>query len=262
MTATTEQTRGAAGPPIHRIGLGDIQAALAAGWDDFLARPTHLVFLFLVYPIMGVVLSYAAFDYAMIPLVFPLIAGFALVAPATAVGLYELSRRREAGEDMPLAAMPGVLRGPSGAAILTVCAALFVLFAVWLVVAQHIAVTAYGTVTAEGLLPFLRNVLATEAGWTMLIVGNLVGFLFAIAALAISVVSLPMLVDGERRATTAVLTSLRALATNPVMMAIWGLVVAAVLALSMLPAFAGLIITLPWLGHATWHLYRRLIPAA
>jgi uncharacterized membrane protein len=260
MTDTTAETSPLAeAPRIRPVGPGAVSAALRAGWADFMARPTHIPFLFLVYPVIGVLITFVAFDYNLMPMVFPLIAGFALVGPITAVGVFELSRRRERGEAPRLADALAIFRHPSAGAMLRVALLLFLLFVVWLVVAQQVVFATIGRETPAGLGAFVETVLTTEAGWTMFLVGNGLGFLFAVAALAVSVVSLPMLVDGETSATRAVATSLRAVARNPVTMAAWGLAVAAILAISMLPAFAGLIVALPWLGHATWHLYRAVV---
>lgn len=262
-TAATDAADAASIPHhIRRIGLADLFSSLADGWSDFLARPSHLVFLFIVYPVVGAVLSFVAFDYNLMPLVFPLIAGFALVGPVAAVGVMELSRRRETGETPPLAAMASVLTGPSGRPIAAVAGLLLLLFLAWLVAAQQIVFATIGRETPAGLGDFARQVTATPEGWTMFLVGNGTGFLFAVAALCISVMSLPLLVDGERSARVAVQTSLAAVLANPFAFAVWGLIIAIVLAIAMAPAFVGLLIALPWLGHATWRLYRRTIEPA
>src|SRR5262249_37451426 len=106
---------------------------------------------------------------------------------------------------------------------------------------------------------FINDVLTTPAGWNLIIVGNVVGFLFAVLVLMISVVSFPLLLDRDVGAAVAMVTSVRAVLTNPVTMAVWGLIVAALLLLGSLPFFLGLTVVLPVLGHATWHLYRRVV---
>ncbi len=247
---------------IARIGLGDIAAALRAGWTDFLETRTHYAFLFLLYPAIGAVVTYAAFDYDLMPLVFPLIAGFALVAPIAAVGLYEISRRREAGLSASVADMGAILAHPSRGGILAVALLLLGLFVVWVVAAQQIVHATLGRDTPAGLAEFATRVATTPEGWTMFLLGNGIGALFAVAAAAVSVLSLPMLVDGEPRASAAVATSLAAIARNPVAFLAWGIVVAGLLVIAMLPLFAGLLVALPWLGHATWHLYRRTVRRA
>lgn len=244
---------------IRRIGPNDIRAALARGWRDFLARPSHIVALFVIYPAIGFVLTFAAFDYALMPLLFPIVAGFALIGPITAVGVFELSRQGESGRALRLADALAVLIGPSVGAILRVALVLLGLFTLWLVVAQQIVFATIGEQAPDGIGPFLHQVATTAEGRMMFVLGNGLGFCFAVVALAIGVFSLPMLVDGETSARHAVATSVRACLANPVTMAMWGMVVAGLLAAAMLPAFAGLLVVLPWLGHATWHLYRATI---
>lgn len=244
---------------INTIGFDDLLAVLRQGAQDFLVQPSHLVFLFLLYPIIGFVLSYAAFDYALMPLLFPLVAGFALLGPITAVGIFELSRLREQGQTPALRDAFGVATSPAFAPVALVVGLLTLLFVAWIVVAQRIVYFTIGVEAPEGLADFLTTVFATGAGWEMFALGNLVGAGFAFAAMAISVVSLPMLVDGERSATVALATSIRAVRQNLVPMLAWGVIVAVALALAMVPVFAGLIVVLPVLGHATWHLYRRLV---
>jgi len=260
MAATTAGPAMAQARVIRRIGSAEIVAALRAGWADFLARPSHIPFLFLVYPVIGVVLSFLAFDYNLMPLVFPLIAGFALIGPVTAVGMLEMSRRREAGEAPALAHVTAPLARAGGGAIVAVSFALFALFVVWLVTAQQIVFATIGRETPAGLGAFIGMVLGTADGWRMFLLGNGIGLIFAIAALGIGAFSLPLLVDGETSARRAMAISLAAVASNPGAMALWGVAVVAILALAMLPAFTGLIVALPWLGHATWHLYRAVLP--
>lgn len=191
------EDRAASPPVVRRIGAADIGDALAKGVRDFGACRTDVVFLCLLYPVAGLVISRMAFDYGMLALVFPMIAGFALVAPLFGVGLYEISRRREQG-----------------------------LKTSW-----------------TDAFAVARDALNTPAGWTMTVVGVAVGFLFALVVLVTGVVSFPLLLDRNVGVGTAVATSVRAVAANPAPMAMWGLIV------------AGLLV----LGHATWHLYRKVV---
>lgn len=244
---------------VRRIALSDIPEFLYLGWRDFMRRPSSILFLFIIYPVIGVVATYMAFGYDLIGLVYPLIAGFALVGPVATVGVFELSRREEAGEDPQLLDAFSVLSRPPRRAILAVSAGLFALFAAWIVVAQMLLSVTFGDTAPGSLAALLAAALTTSEGITLLVLGNAIGFCFALVALVAGVVSLPMLVDGETSATRAVKTSVRAVAHNPVAMAGWGLTVAVLLALGTLPVFVGLLIVLPVLGHANWHLYRRVV---
>jgi uncharacterized membrane protein len=255
MGADSVRTR----PTVRTIGIADLKTALARGITDFSAMPTHAVFLCLIYPIVGVVLARLTLGYELLPLLFPLAAGFALVGPFAAIGFYELSRRREEGLDISWQDAFDVLRSPSRGAIAMLGVLLLAIFAIWIAVAQAIYVANFGYEPAAAMTDFIHRIFTTPAGWSLIIVGNLVGFLFAVAALAISVVSFPLLLDRDVGAVEAVLTSIRAVAANPVTMAIWGLIVAGLLVIGSLPLFLGLAVVVPVLGHSTWHLYRRLV---
>lgn len=246
-------------PEVRRIGFSDLRDALRQGWDDFCAWPTHAIFLCLIYPIVGAALGGLAFGYAVLPLLFPLAAGFALLGPIAALMMYELSRRREAGEPASLGAALSVVRSPSFPAIVALGVLLMALFLAWIYVAREIYQSLFGVLAPESITGFIRDVFTTEAGWKLMLYGNLAGFIFAVIAFCVSVISFPMLLDRDIGAAPALLTSIRAVAANPVTMAAWGLIVAALLVLGSLPAFIGLAIVMPVLGHATWHLYRKLV---
>lgn len=246
-------------PVVHRIGPADLREALARGFDDFWAMPSHVVFVSLAYPIIGVVLAGFSFGYNVLPLLYPLASGFALIGPLAAVGLYELSRRREFGLPTDWKHAFEVLRSPAIGSIAVLGVVLLVLFLAWLMSAQALYQSLYGWHPPASLTGFLGEVLTTSRGWTLILIGNVIGFGFAVVALAISVVSFPLLLDRGGGVAMAVQTSVRAVAANPVTMALWGLIVAGLLVIGCVPAFVGLAIVMPVLGHATWHLYRRVV---
>ena len=246
-------------PIVRTIGLRDIKNALAEGIADFSAMPSHAVFLCLIYPIVGVLLARLTLGYEVLPLLFPLAAGFTLLGPFAAIGLYELSRRREQGLDASWQDAFDVLRSPSRGAIAALGLLLLTIFVIWIAVAQAIYVAYFGYEPAASIPDFLDQVFTTPAGRMLMIVGNLVGFLFALGVLTISVISFPLLLDRDVGAVEAVLTSVRVVARNPLMMAIWGLIVAALLLIGSLPLFFGLAVVVPVLGHSTWHLYRKVV---
>jgi uncharacterized membrane protein len=244
---------------IRHITTEDLKEALKSGLDDFWARPSHIIFLMVFYPIIGIALSMLVFGYNMLPLLFPLMAGFGLVGPVAALGMYELSRRREQGKEPHLRDALAVFGSPSLGAIGLVTALLTVLLVAWLLAAYSLYAFTLGPDMPRNFGIFIAEVFGTRAGWALIILGNAAGVAFSIVSMAISVFSLPMLLDGERNALVAVTTSVRAVLRNPVPMAIWGIIVMALLALGSLPLFVGLIIVFPILGHATWHLYRHTI---
>ena len=246
-------------PIIRKITPADLLDALRKGYADLAAMPSHAVFLCLIYPLAGLILWRIAIGYDVLPLLFPLAAGFALIGPFAALGLYELSRRREQKLEPYWSHAFDVFRTPSFGAIAALGLLLVVIFFVWLGVAQAIYVSAFGDTPAASIPDFFRQVLTTPAGWMLILVGNGVGFLFAMLVLVISVVSFPLLLDRDVGAAVAVLTSIRAVLANPLTMALWGLIVAALLLLGSLPFLVGLTVVMPLLGHATWHLYRKVV---
>jgi uncharacterized membrane protein len=254
---------GAADSPVRlnvrRIGLADLQDVLARGWNDFAAMPSHVIFIGLLYPIIGFVLFRAAFGYDVLPLLYPLATGFALVGPLAAVGLYELSRRREQGLDTHWTHVFDIRKSPSFGAIVALGVLLMLIFIAWLATAQAIYQSLFGVLAPSSITGFARDVLTTQAGWALIILGNGIGFLYALLVLVISVVSFPLLLDRDVGAAVALWTSVRAVAANPIPMAAWGLIVAVLLVVGSLPFFFGLAIVMPILGHSTWHLYRSVV---
>jgi uncharacterized membrane protein len=248
-----------ASPVIRRITSADLLDALRRGWDDFAAMPTHALFLCAIYPAIGIALAGLATGFEVMPILYPLAAGFALIGPFAAIALYEISRLREAGASVSAADALNALNAPATDAIAALGALLLVLFAIWIATAQAIYVDNFGYAMPESLGTFVHDVLFTPAGWTLIIVGNGVGFLFAVVALTMSVVSFPLLLDRDVGAAVALVTSARVVLANPLAMAQWGLIVAALLVIGSLPLFVGLAVTLPVIGHATWHLYRKAV---
>lgn len=247
-------------PAVRRIGIEDLGEALKRGFDDFMACRTDVIFLAIVYPVAGLILSQVIFGRDLLHLLFPLASGFALLGPFAAVGLYEMSRRREEGGTVSWADAFGVTRSPSFGGVMALGLILTAVFLLWLLVAWGAYALTLGPQPPASLGSLLDAVFSTRAGWTMLVVGVGAGFLFALLVLTVSVVSFPLLIDRRAGVGTAVRVSARAVALNPVPMAAWGLIVAGALLAGSLPLFVGLIVVMPVLGHATWHLYRRVLP--
>jgi uncharacterized membrane protein len=246
-------------PTIRRIRVADLREVLAKGFDDFGAYRSDVIFLCVIYAVVGLVLARLAFGMDMLPLVFPLASGFALIGPLAAVGLYEMSRRREQGEKANWANALDVLHAPASGAILVLGLMLVGIFLLWQAAAWAIYQHTLGPALPASVGAFVRDVFLTGAGWSMIVVGMGTGFLFAVLAMAISLVSFPLLLDRDVGLDTAIATSVRAVIANPAPTAAWGLLVAAGLVIGSIPLFIGLVVIVPVLGHATWHLYRKLV---
>jgi uncharacterized membrane protein len=248
-------------PRVRTITPRDLIDALSKGFDDFAAMPTHALFISVIYPVVGLLLGLALSGLNLLWLFYPLAAGFALIGPVAAVGLYELSRRREQGLDTSWSHAFDLLQADSFRAIAALGLVLLALFGIWIAVAQTIYWAYFGYAVPESIGSFARQVLNTDAGHRMILIGNAVGFLFALIAFVISVVAFPLLIDRRIGAAAAAATSIKAVLHNPVTMALWGLIVAGALLLGSVPFFVGLAVVIPVLGHATWHLYRKVVVA-
>ena len=246
-------------PHVRHIEITDVFDALKLGVADFWDKPSHYVFLCLIYPVAGIVLMTWTSGGDAFQLVYPLLSGFALLGPFAAIGLYEISRRRELGLDTSWKHALEVRNSPAVPSILAVGAMLVAMFVLWLYAAQAIYTWLYGSAAPESILGFAYDVLTTARGWTLIVVGNVVGFIFAFVVLATTVIAFPLLLDQNVGAAAAVRTSVRAVATNPVPMLAWGLIVSATMIAGSVPLLAGLALVLPILGHSTWHLYRKTV---
>lgn len=258
-TAITETELEPAQPVVREIGAEDVMDALAKGIKDFDAKPSHVIFLSLIYPVIAILAARMAFGYDILPLLFPLVAGFALVGPLAATGLYELSRRREKGLEVRWVHMFDVLKSPSIMGIAAIGAILTMIFVAWLGVAQFIYDQLFDGHTPTSIGAFAHQVFMTDEGRRLILIGTGAGWVFAMLVLATSVISIPLLLDRDVGALTAIRTSVRSMVKNPKSMTLWGFIVAGGLVLGSLPAFVGLAIVVPILGHSTWHLYRKLV---
>ncbi|MFO7856919.1 MAG: DUF2189 domain-containing protein [Paracoccaceae bacterium] len=241
----------------RRLTFADLRESLAEGWSDFLAKPSHNFLLGLIYPLVGFLLIRATSGGPTLPLIWPLISGFALVGPVATIGLMELSRRRELGETPGWRDALAPFGRPGGGAALRISLALFALLAAWLATAQALSALILGDAEAATPAAFAGLVFGSAEGWLLILLGNAVGALFAAAVLLIGAFSLPLALDGERSARRAMAGSVRAGVGNLRVMAVWGALVGSVLVASIALGLVGLAVTLPVLAHANWRLHRR-----
>lgn len=246
-------------PKVQTIGFGHIKKALKLGLDDFWQKPSHYVFLCLIYPVAGVALMAWSSGANLLPLIYPLTTGFALIGPVAAIGLYEISRRREQGLDTSWRHALEVRNSPALLSIAALGAMLVGLLVAWLICAHLLYLRLFGEAVPTNVSEFLTGVFHTPEGLSLAFVGTGIGFLFALVVLATTVIAFPLLLDRDVGAVAAVDTSIRVTLANPLPILAWGFVVTFLLLLGTLPIFAGLAIVLPVLGHATWHLYRMTV---
>ncbi|THD70281.1 DUF2189 domain-containing protein [Phenylobacterium sp.] len=254
-----ERHAGQAVPQVRKVAAADLWDALRKGTEDLGALRDDILFIGIIYPVAGLLMARLAFSYDLLPMLFPLASGFAIVGPVAAVGLYEMSRRRELGEKVNWLDAFGVLRSPALGSIIGMGVILLALFGLWLGAAYELNLAIMGPAAPPTVRAFSHNVFWTQAGGTLIAAGVGVGFLFAALSFAIGVVTVPLLLDRDVGLWTAIKTSLKVVATNPGIMALWGLVVAGALVLGSIPALVGLIFVVPVLGHASWHLYRKAV---
>mgnify|MGYP000439249814 CR=1 FL=1 len=244
---------------VREIGLNELWQALKLGFDDFKAKPSHLPFLVLFYFLFALLLTLFLVGDNLLHLAFPMVAGFAFLGPIISVGLFEMSRRRERGLEAAGRSTFDLVHSSSFAPILALSVAMLLLFVAWLFMAQFIYFGLFGAVPPESVSDFVNQLFTTRRGAALIFYGNGVGFLFAIAALSISVVGFPLALDRPVTAMTAASTSIKAVFSNSLVMAVWGLIVVVLLAAGAIVFLIGLAYILPILGHATWHLYRKLV---
>ena len=253
------RSRARAKIPVRKITDEDVRWSLRAGWDDFMEMRGDLIFAGLIYPLIGIAAAVMTTNGPLMPFFVPIVAGIGLLGPIAAVGFYELARRREHGLDSNWSHFLDVRKRPAADDVGVVAALLLGVFALWLLAAGLLYALLFGWHTPTSITGFLAEVLTTPRGWALIVAGGIVGAIFGWIVLALSVVSMPMLVDCDVTAGQAVGASWRAAHANKADMIRWGLAVAGLLILGSIPLFVGLAVVLPWLGYATWHLYTRLV---
>jgi uncharacterized membrane protein len=245
--------------PVRIITDDDLRFSLRQGFEDFRDLRGDLVFAGLIYTLIGLAAVVMTTSRPLMPFFFPVVAGVALLGPVAAVGFYELARRREKGEEVHWFNFLDVRKRPSLDDMGVVAGLLLLIFFGWLLAAGILYALLFGWATPTSVGGFLSMIFTTARGWALIAAGVIAGAIFGWFVLALSVASLPMLVDCDVSAAEAVSASWRAAHANKREMIRWGIVVSVLLVLGSIPLFVGLAFVLPWLGYSTWHLYTRLI---
>ena len=245
--------------PVRTITDDDLRFSLRQGYEDFGDLRGDLIFAGLIYTIIGLAAVVMTTSRPLVPFFYPVVAGVALLGPIAAVGFYELARRRESGQEVHWFHFLDVRKRPSLDDMGMVAGLLLVIFVGWLLAAAALYALIFGWATPTSVGGFLSMIFTTPRGWALIVSGAVVGAIFGWIVLALSVASLPMLVDCDVSASEAVSASWRAAHANKREMIRWGMVVTVLLVLGSIPLFVGLAFVLPWLGYSTWHLYTRLV---
>lgn len=243
-------------PSLNPLSAADLSAALSAGWADFKAAPVFGLFFAAVYAIGGMLLYWGLISAGQPVWFVAIAAGFPLLAPFAAVGLYEVSRRRQAGEPLDWGAILTAIKGKGDGQLPVMAVMVLLIFGFWVILARGIFAIFFAQ---SGIGPESLGMLASLNGIGMLLVGSAIGGALALALFATTALSLPMLLDKPVDFVTAIVTSLTVVRSNPQVMLRWAATIVVLLVIGMIPAFLGLLIVLPVLGHATWHLYDRAV---
>jgi uncharacterized membrane protein len=244
---------------IRKIGVRDLWQALKEGFDDFNAKPSHFPFLVVIYPLFVLFFTLILLGDDLLHLAFPTVVGLTFLGPLVSVGLFEMSRQRERGQIVSWHSSFGFVHSPAFAPILALSVVMMLLYLGWLFMAQLIYFGLFGEDPPVSISDFTNLVFTTRRGGALMVYGTTVGFLFAVAAFSISVVAFPLLLDKPVSAVTAASISIKAVISNPSVMAVWGFIVVVLLIAGTIPFLIGLAVVIPVLGHATWHLYRKLV---
>lgn len=245
-------------PAIRRPELDDLRHALAKGWEDFKAEPLFGLTIGGIYTFGGLLILFVASYLGYAFLGFPIMAGFALIGPFAAIALYEVSRIRERGEKVTWEAMAKGLTGNVMRECSYLGILLIFLMAIWLKSGAVVYAMFFG-LRLLTLSAFSEALFTTPAGYGFLLMGHIIGAGFAIFVFSLSVVSFPMMVDRGTDFITALITSIQTVKANPVLMIAWGAFLGLALLVGFATVFVGLMVILPVLGHASWHLYRRIV---
>ena len=245
---------------IRKITLKDLWQSLREGWEDYSEKPiSTLTLLLLYYPLIVLVFIMFALGKDLRFLAFPTVAGFTLLGPIVAIAFFEMSRHRERGQRMRWRRAFGFVHTSAFAPILALSILMTLLYSGWLYSAEIIYFSLFADTPPASVADFLNQLVTTRHGGALIFYGNFVGFLFAYAAMAFSVVAFPLALDKPVNSFTAIWVSVRAFISNFFVLAVWGLVVVLIMAVGAALFFIGLAVALPILGHATWHLYRKII---
>lgn len=246
-------------PEVRALTVADIRQSLAEGAADFARCPGTGLVIALVFVVIGMAITTSLVVLHEPWLIYPFAIGFPLVGPFAAVGLYEVSRRLEAGQTPTLGEVFKVIWAQRRREVSWMAFVMLFVFWIWMYQIRLLMALILGRSSYATLDKFAHLILTTNEGWVFLGIGHIEGAALALVLFSITVISIPMLLDREVDFVTAMITSVRTVLASPLVMLGWGLVVTIAVLAACVPFFLGLLVVLPVLGHATWHLYRRAV---
>ncbi len=249
-------------PKVNTVTVEDITASLKAGFSDFLTRPFMSGFFGLFYSVFGLLFVWCLVWLGKIWMIIPAVVAFPLVAPFAAAGLYEMSRRLQRGESFGWSEILTVVANQRNREMGWMAFVTLFIFWVWVYQVRLLLAIILQDASFSDFDGFLDIVFFTPEGWTFLLIGTCIGAVLSAVLFSVTVVAMPMLLERETNFVSAMITSVRVITENPVVMLTWAAIISVTMLLSLVPAFLGLIVTLPVLGHTTWHLYQRVVSPA
>ena len=247
-------------PPVAALGAADIRACLLLGISDFKSAPRFGLLVGGIFALIGIIIVLAMTRWDMPWMIYPFAIGFPLIGPFAASGLYEVSRRLETGQDLSWRIVLKAIRAQFGRELSWMSFAMLFLFWIWMYQVRLLMALFLGRMSFSTLDQFFDVVLTTPQGWLFLAAGHVVGAALALILFSITVISIPLLMERDYDFVTAMITSVKTVMASPVTMLGWGVFVTLAVIAACVPFFLGLLVVLPVLGHATWHLYRRAVP--
>ena len=246
-------------PEVNTLTFADLKSCLARGISDFRHAPLFGLFFGGIFAFGGLLIIQSLYVWQKAWMIYPVLIGFPLIGPFAAVGLYDVSRRLEQNKPLAWNQVLSVVFIKSGQEIRWMAFVMLFIFWIWMYQVRLLLALILGNASFNSWQSFFEIITTTTQGWIFIGVGHVVGAFLAMALFSITVVSLPLLLDRDVDFITAMITSVKTVSQSPVVMISWGIFVTLAVMASFIPAFLGLLIILPILGHTTWHIYKRAV---
>ena len=246
-------------PEVVSLSFDDLNVCLRKGMSDFLKAPAFGLFFGVIYALGGIFIIQSLFVWEKVWLIYPVIIGFPLIGPFAGVGLYEVSRRLEEGKRLDWGVIFSVIWKQMGGELKWMAFVMLFIFWIWMYQVRLLMALILGHMSFPSWEKFFQILTTTTEGWIFILVGHIVGAFLALFLFSVTVVSIPLLLERDRDFITAMITSVKTVVQSPIVMLCWGVFVTLSVMVSFIPAFLGLLVVLPVLGHTTWHIYKKAV---